>query len=279
MSIKSKCIPEFPERILKALHPPANYFITHANLIIEQLNGLSSKLPQRYGWRFRTAEAFDAEAESIGRSASDMFPINVLYWKDILGNCEAYSLMNTWRMIDLAHSGVLALAQDDSISASLLARSALETAAQFVDFARRISATLGLITAETIRPGSPLDPAIDLHSTGLASEDLDKYLLQTIFASRLPDVDELYKPTNIITIIDRINKSPGQEVVRPAYDILCEVAHPNFLGRSLYLLNVERGPRTIGPGNGPSKQLVIAATVTAISWACATQVTAFDCMS
>jgi len=214
-----------------------------------------------------------------------MFPVNLLYWKDTLGNCEAYSLMNAWRMTDIAQSGILALARNDTICASLLARSGLETAAQFVDFARTVSATLDLFTTEKIQPGSPLDPAIDLHTTVLASEVLEKYLLKTIFVSRLSDADELYKPTNIVTIISRIAKSPGQEAVRPAYDLLCEVAHPNFLGRSLYLLDAKPGPRegdevrTIGPGHGPIEQRVVEAAVTAISWACWTQVTAFGLMS
>jgi hypothetical protein len=117
---KSRPIPEFPKGILEGLLPSENYLITHATLSVEQLNG---KLPDRYGWRFRTAEAFDAEAESIRQNAADMFPVNLLYWKDTLGNCEAYSLMNTWRMIDLAQSGILALARNDTICASLLARS------------------------------------------------------------------------------------------------------------------------------------------------------------
>ena len=108
---------------------------------------------------------------------------------------------------------------------------------------------------------------MDLRSNVLLCKPLEEYLLKTVFASRLPTTEDFYKPTNIVTIIQRVAKSPGQEFVCPAYEILCEVAHPNFLGRSLYLLDVEPGQhegdemRTIGPGIGPTGQRIVGATV------------------
>ena len=144
MSNKLNLIPKLPKGILNLVMLSDNYFILNVNQIIEQLNGLSSRLPRRYGWRFRSVEAYRAELEAIDNSAIDALPANLLYWKDTLANCEAYSLMNVWRTIELARSCSWALARHDAICASLLARSALETAAQFVDFARTVAATLGL---------------------------------------------------------------------------------------------------------------------------------------
>ena len=101
----------------------------------------------------------------------------------------------------------------------------------------------------------------------------------------MSDAEALYKPTNITTIINRVSKSPHQELVSPIYEMLCEVAHPNFLGRSLYLLGAKEGSRegdevrTIGLGEGPMAPVIVEATVAGVSWACGTQATAFKLMS
>jgi hypothetical protein len=65
-----------------------------------------------------------------------------LYWKDQLANWEAYSILNTLRLVDLARSCIWALARQEAVCASIVARSALETAAAFVDAARTVTATI-----------------------------------------------------------------------------------------------------------------------------------------
>ncbi len=281
---KVEPIPRVPKEIFRRILPSENPFVTNANDMIGKLNDLSAKLPRRYGWRYRTAEAMKAEVAEIVANATDVLPINMLYWRDQLGNWEAYSLMNTLRVIDIARSCVWALARQDAVCASLLARSALETAVAFVDAARTVTATICGPPTED-RPGPILDPSIDLRTTGVTSHDLEEYSLKVIFASRLPETETLYNPTNIVTIITRISKSPGQEFVLRTYSVLCEAAHPNLLGRALYLQAAESGRwegnelRTLGPGNGPTWHFLAEHIVAALSWACGTQVSAFDLMS
>ena len=53
-------------------------------------------------------------------AATNLIAVNGLYWRDQLGNWEAYSLMNTLRVIDLARSCVWALARQDAVCASLV---------------------------------------------------------------------------------------------------------------------------------------------------------------
>ncbi len=240
-------------------------------------------MPQRYGWRYRTAESFKAEFEEITSTATNALPANALYWRDQFGNWEAYTLMNTWRVIDLVRSCVWAFAREDVVCASLLARSALETAAAFVDAARTVSATISGVTKA--HPGTILDPAIDLRNTIVTSEELEQYSLKTIFASRLPESETIYSPTNILTIITRISKIRAQDFVLPTYGILCEAAHPNMLGRALYIHGSEPGQRpgnelrTLSPGNRPAPHFLAESIVAALSWACATQVSASRLMS
>ncbi|MGH9808703.1 MAG: hypothetical protein ACRD9W_15910, partial [Terriglobia bacterium] len=189
----------------------------------------------------------------IAATATNAFPMNALYWRDQLGNWEAYSFMNTLRVIDLARSCVWALTREDAVFASLLARSALETAAAFVDAARTVSATIMGPTSEE-KPGPILDPAIDLRMNCVISKELELYSLKTIFASKLPESETIYTPTNILTVITRISKVQAQEFALSTYGVLCEAAHPNMLGRMLYLHGSEAGPwkgnelRTLGPG-------------------------------
>jgi hypothetical protein len=277
-------IPPVPKEVLRHILPCDNPFVTDADGMIGRLNALSGTLPRRYGWRYRTAEGMRAEVAEIGATATDVLPLNALYWRDQLGNWEAYSLMNTLRVIDLARSCVWALARQDALCASLLARAALETAAAFVDAARTVSATISGPTTER-KPSRILDPAIDLRTTSVISEELELYSLKTIFASKLPEIETIYNPTNIVTIITRISKVRAQEFVLPTYGVLCEAAHPNLLGRTLYLHGAEPGPRsgnelrTLGPGSGLTWHFLAEPIVAALSWACATQVSAFNLMS
>jgi hypothetical protein len=159
-------IPSVPKNILRNILPSGNPFVADVDGMIGQLNALGRRLPPRYGWRFRTAEAFKAEMAEVDSNATDALPANVLYWRDQLGNWEAYSLMNTWRVIDLARSCVWAPARKDVVCAGLLARSAMETAATFVDAARKVSATISGPTNER-KPSPILDPEIDLRKTGV----------------------------------------------------------------------------------------------------------------
>lgn len=274
---KNVLIPRLPKEVVRRLRASTNSFTVDADQWIEKLNVLGAKLPHRYGWRFRTVDAINEEAKVIASTASDKLALNALYWQDQLGNWEAYSLMNTWRMVDLARSCVWALGRQDAICASLLARSALETAVAFVDSARTVSAT--------IEEASILNPEIDIRALRAPSQALEDYSLKTIFASRLQDTEVIYEPTNIVTIIKRVAKTKQAAFIFSNYELLCEVAHPNYIGRTLYLQEKELGPwegnelRTLGPGNGPTWHLLETAVVTALSWSCGAQVSAFELLN
>ena len=219
-------IPDLPPEILKALTPSDDIAINSAHQSVQGLNMLAAKLPSTYHWRFRTVEAFTSEQEEMKRTARNVLPFNQLYWEDMLKNCEAYSMMSTWRVVELARSCVWALARHDLLCSALMARSALETTVQYVDFTRTISATLEGM------------PKVDVRQNLIISGDLEKYLLKTVFASRREGDEEFYKPTNIVTIINRIAKIDVHEMVGSHYETLCEVAHPNFLGRSLHIVEI-----------------------------------------
>jgi len=78
---------------------------------------------------------------------------------------------------------------------------------------------------------------------------------------------------DITTIINKIaDKVPEQRVVSDTYSILCEVAHPNWVGRSIYATettpSVVAGHelRTISSQYGPTATIIVRESVTALSW-------------
>lgn len=270
---KGILVPPFPKEILSIIATVDDLVLLSVNENIEFLNKLMGSIPQPYRWRFRTVDAFKAEATQLIETGANPTEINKLYWEDTLNNCEAYSVMSICRLIELARSAVWAVARKDIVCAALIARAALENTVQYVDAARTITATImkSILDQSFIEDNAPND-------------ELEDYLLKTVFASRLPDVEDYYKPTNIMTIIDRIAKSPGQSVVKDHYNFLCEIAHPNFVGRSVYILDTKIGSRagdeirTLGIGSGNNSVDILISTVWAVSWAVGTQCSATQLM-
>jgi len=175
--------------------------------------------------------------------------------------------MATWRIVDLARSCSSALGRDDFLSATILARSALEATAHFFYSAQTITEALEAIAR------------VEFSTHMVASTELEELLLKTVFASRLPTMESFYNPTNILTILRHVSKVKGQEFVQPTHEILSEFTHPNFLGRSLYILDVEQSERagdeirTLGLGKGIPAYQGAHAVLRALSWACITHVT------
>jgi hypothetical protein len=275
-------IPALPTEVSALFRGSSNPWVQQTDNHIKLLNDLVSRLPLQYKWRFRTVEAFRAEYEEVDATANDALAINWLVWKDHIENCQAYSLMSTWRIVELARGCVWAVARGEVIAPALLARAGIETAAQFADMARRTTATLIGVTPEK---GRLLDPEIDLRKNIVASEDFEDLVLKTLFATRLPGIEDFYQAKNVIGIIQNASKVVGQELLLGMYERLCEVAHPNFLGKSIYMLewhpNRRAGDeiRIIGPGSGPTSRELVETTLGALSWTCGTNVSAFDLMS
>ena len=144
-------------------------------------------------------------------------------------------------------SAVWGIRRNDTLCAAIMARAALETTASYAWF------------QTTMRPG--IDAVIGKDMI-IDFGPLEDEILKTLWASRLEDADAFYKPTNIVTIIDHITKKvPDQEDVG-AYRLLCEVAHPNMLGRSLFL-SEEDGQTIISRKRGPSVTVIEHASLLA----------------
>jgi len=258
-------VPSLPEPIAQRWLPSQDIAINSINLSIEELNKFVRLLPSKYGWRFKTVEALRAEMRGLPKKS----PIraNQLYWTDILKTCEAYTVMASWRIVELSRSCVWGLGRDDVLCAAIVARSALETTAQFAYTSRKIAPTLEKLHS------------VDFSTHVIVASELENELLKTVFASKLPSSEDIYAPTNILTVLKHVSRIKGQEFVQPTHEALCEITHPNYLGRSLYILEVKSGERegdevrTLGLEHGPTSKWVIGLTLRSLSWACMAHVT------
>lgn len=222
------------------------------------LNAIADSLPDPYHWRFMTVEAFSGLLSQLGGRVAD---VNALYWRDTMATIEAYTVMAVWRMVDLSKAAFALIESDAIVPAAVLARSALESALQFVHDARTISSCF-----DEIMKG-------DLTAAVVTSEELEAFLLQAVFASRQSDADPIYKSKNILTVIEKIAKVAKDDPIAKEYETLCELTHPNFLGRSNYVVGVDpKGRpgdeiRLISHRNGHGAGDVLQSTLWALSWA------------
>lgn len=108
------------------------------------------------------------------------------------------------RFADLGLSASELLDSGRVVSSATLTRAAMETLARVAELSDRIE---GFLTAKNL-------------------EELDDYLMTSLFGSR--NDPDLPQARNILGSIDRMeNKIPGY---RTSYENLCEFAHPNWSG-------------------------------------------------
>ena len=264
-------VPTVPNSLFKRYEDDDSW-IQRINQHIEGFNHWMSHFPPTYEWHFRTSEAFAVEFRELADTGANERTLNRLYWLDTLQNCQAYTFMTVWRTVELSRNAVQAIRKNECVVAAIVARAVLEGVAQFLDTARTLTATLEQVSTR------------DLYRQVVTSEELERYLVKTIFASRLPESEDYYNPTNILTVLKRLSKIKGQERILEHYSELCEVAHPNFLGRSVYLTGVRPGARDgdelrmISFSQGPNHIQILGRTLWVLSWALAAQVSSGNLM-
>jgi hypothetical protein len=248
-------IPNLDPKFIRDRNPEGNWWVAQFNENISLLDRLAGNLPKSLNWRHRTVDQLKAETDHL-RALGRPLEAYKLIWQDMLDQIQAFGLLSAWRLLELASSAIWAIRRNDPLCAAIMARSALETSAAYAWFQLRI------------RPG--IDAVIGKDQFVVDFEQLEIEILKTLWASRLEDAEAFFNPTNIVTIIGHITKKvPDQEDVGVCYGILCEVAHPNMLGRSLFLSERD-GVTVISRKRGPSATVIERASLLALSWAAGT---------
>jgi hypothetical protein len=250
-------IPPLDAKFVQDRNPDDHWLVERFNDNISLLNKVADNLPRNLPWRIRTVEQLKAEMDGLFDKERHLDAYR-LAWQDMLDQVQAFGMLSVLRLIELVSSAVWAIRRNDPLCAAITARAALETSASYAWFQSKM------------RPG--IEAAIGKLTEGILVDfgPLETELLKTLWASRLEDAETFYNPTNIVTIVDHItNKIPHQEDVGPCYRLLCEVAHPNMLGRSMFL-SEENGRTIISRNRGPSTKLIEHACLLALSWAAGT---------
>ena len=247
-------IPNLDPKFVRDRNPEKNWVIDQFRENISTLDGFAGNLPLSLTWHTRTAEQFK-EQVTILYNQNRYLDADALYWRDMLDQVQAFGLLSAWRLTELISSAVWAIRRNDPLCAAIMARAALETSASYAWFQTRMRQSLASVIGK---------------NEFIAAEILEDELLKTLWASRAEDVEQFYNPTNIVTIIGHLTKKiPHHEEVSDFYSILCEVAHPNMLGRSIYLSN-EDGKTVISRKRGASTKIIEHASLFALSWAAGT---------
>ena len=247
-------IPTLDAKFVQERNPDGHWLIERFNDNISLLNKVADSLPRALPWRIRTVEQLKAEAAPLFDNDRHLDAYR-LAWQDMLEQVQAFGMLSALRLTELVSSAVWAIRRNDPLCAAIIARASLETSASYAWFQSRM------------RPG--IEDVIGKLTEGIMVDfgPLEAEILKTLWASRLEDAETFYNPTNIVTIVDHITKKfPDQEDVGPCYRLLCEVAHPNMLGRSLFL-SEQDGRTIISRNRGPSAKVIERACLLALSWA------------
>lgn len=254
-------------KLRESISTSKEFRIRRLPTVVEEINAMAGALPDPYHWKFKTVEAFSGEISELSKKGLGTIEVNSLYWGDVIANVEAYYIMSIWRTIDICQSSFRALEEENIVPAGILARSAFEGAIQMVHDARAISPSLDSVCE------------IDLRNTVAQSTELENFVLGTVFSSRLSDSEEIYKSKNILTIISKIDKVAKDDQLKVYYEYLCEITHPNFLGRSNHLLGVKGGAREgeeiriISHRNGKNSSDIRELILKTLSWSIEAQIT------
>jgi hypothetical protein len=258
-------VPPIEKALLKRLQTPDGWLLDISKNI-EGFNKLLSTVPPNYNWEFMTAEAF----QQISRSLKTESALYRHYWHDMLGQIEAFSIMSAWRLAEIARSAVWATRRDDVVCAAVMSRAALETTAAYAWFQSEVRPALEKVAESN-------SPTLVKYQEQDNMKDLENKLLRVVFASNLEDAEKYCNPRRIGKIIgDIAKKFPHQEVISSTYFALCEVAHPNMLGRSVYISSVKpmgipgHEKRKISMEHGPATISILRHAISALSWSTGT---------
>lgn len=272
-------VPEISDRTKERIAPLGSLFAACVNDSIRQFNQLAEKIPGEYQWVRGSDEAFAKRIKDISSDAADnkVARVNEAYWLDLLRQLEAMMVMNCWRAADLGRSAVNLINRGDLGTGAIIARSSLENSAFFLHVARKV-----LAIVEDLRKQ-------DFRSNVIAGDEIEKFVVSAVFGSgKESNETEHDVAFNVLSAIKSLEKSyakKGSEGISEHYAILSEVVHPNFTGRALYIQSDEALDEpghfrtTISRSPGKLNEHVLMASVAALSWAMATQVSASDLMS
>lgn len=129
----------------------------------------------------------------------------------VVWKLETYTQGLVWRSVALGDGVCLSWSNGNHLSAAILARSVIESAAMAWLFRNQLS--------KAVETGD--------------IEEIDRVAMSRVFSTRLQGfADGFTKAPNILSLIDKLDKefmhAPKERMIRNTYDYLSEFVHPNW---------------------------------------------------
>jgi hypothetical protein len=221
-------------------------------------------IPDKSLYRYHQVEPFLERNKEImqteGSSASNKF-----YWTDFSQNVEAYIVVTRWRYTELLHSAVRCLNSNEYVAAAVLARSALELGAVFVNNSITLRTNLNVV----------IDHLSDKPDSVVLSEPLEHFSLRIMWGTRLNNPSKELKQKNVLDSIKALSINKQAEGLLISYEYLCEACHPNVVGNMNYFdkvleLNSDGSKTTLLNrfADSPTSKDLIEKSLWALSWSC-----------
>jgi hypothetical protein len=188
-------IPNLDKEFVARRNPGGHWLLDRFHENIGFMNRLAASLPRKMPWRAYSVEEHNAVFSAL-QERGLFGEAYRFHWQEMLDAIQAFGLLSAWRQTELASSAIWALRRNDPLCAALLSRAAIETAANYAWFMSKYRAPLeGMIGREELDVG----------------KELETELLKTLWASRLEDTEEIYRPTSIVTVLGHIRSCRSRD--------------------------------------------------------------------
>jgi hypothetical protein len=200
----------------------------------------SEIIPRRLEWKYLPDSAFIERYLEQLKASGDVYPVNHALLSHLLRVIEAFEIVSIWRATDLIDPCVKALNDENFVAAAVLARSLVELTVRYGDAANRLRAHFETFNWEGMRTHVMLMD--QTNETSGKKDGLESFVERLMGGTRLDDVVKANPDMamqNILTTIEKTDKALAKQgmgyQIKPHYERLCELAHPNAVGFHRYV--------------------------------------------
>jgi len=177
------------------------------------------RLPEEIVWEYRTKEQFIEQYKDFKRSK--IIPL----LKDATNNLNAYGFISVLRTAELLGSVIDDLNTKKLVPAAVCARSMLELACTMSVYVNEINNDfIDVIEINNGKMKGDLDKSLF---------KLEKDLVMAFWGEGNKESD--YRQINVMKTISMISAQIEGDTPFKFYKLLCEIAHPNYLGNTRFL--------------------------------------------
>ncbi|MGP5231793.1 hypothetical protein, partial [Psychrobacter celer] len=113
----------------------------------------------------------------------------------------------------------------ETLVPAIAARSLLELSTVFLINANLLNKTFSHITF-------PIE-------TVVTSTEVENLVIKMIWGTRYDNPEQYLEQTNIMTSLKKLAKNSKSKQFMPTYEFLCDIAHPSFIGNTIYWSHLE----------------------------------------